>query len=367
MTKQNFIALVKQNLQGFCWPAWFPYPSSWLRTLILIPVALPGTYLIVLGLTGIIISIVDNRPLLLSFSILFGLLLPTVVLAFFYHFIWYIWQQRKSKTKLPKLLPGCSSIWQGLYTTFVLALSFIIILAFFSELAFLDCRYSQLNESLNICTGRLTERAIQLIFISIQNNSFFLKPWFIIWTFTVSYLYQTELLCRKFLINRLRAISKKQIPLKNQDAVNLTEPNSQDTRNTTPINNQQQTQRQTITKRQPYSQKFKSKKLIKVLVNLLLISGGGIYLFTKLPEIKNNLTLYLSAPKISRRIQTHTFKNTVKQAISTTTLIQSANSQQQWQKVVLQWQAVTSTIETSPSSNPQAKPKIPAHQPKSSN
>ncbi|MHC5719273.1 MAG: hypothetical protein ACYTX0_46265, partial [Nostoc sp.] len=64
------------------WPVWFPYPSSWLRAIILVPIAFPGTRLIVFGLVGVFISALGNSPILLIFSVLFGLLIPTIVLAF---------------------------------------------------------------------------------------------------------------------------------------------------------------------------------------------------------------------------------------------------------------------------------------------
>ncbi|PHM09647.1 hypothetical protein [Nostoc sp. 'Peltigera malacea cyanobiont' DB3992] len=67
------------------WPVWFPYPSSWFRAIILVPIAFPGARLIVFGLAGVFISLLGNSPILLIFSVLFGLLIPTIFLAFVYH------------------------------------------------------------------------------------------------------------------------------------------------------------------------------------------------------------------------------------------------------------------------------------------
>ncbi|MHC5729302.1 MAG: hypothetical protein ACYTXY_35305, partial [Nostoc sp.] len=35
MTQPNTQEVTKQKLQNFYWPLWFPYPSSWLKALIL--------------------------------------------------------------------------------------------------------------------------------------------------------------------------------------------------------------------------------------------------------------------------------------------------------------------------------------------
>jgi hypothetical protein len=251
-------------------------------------------------------------------------------------------------------MPSCISIWQGLYTTLVLALSFITILALFSELAFLDCKYSQVSESLNICTGRLTQRAIKLIFSSIENKNFFSQPWFIVWLFNVSYLYQGELLLRRFLNNKRKSIFKKQDKININDATSQDFNSSQDDIEIAQNNQNKKKQRQILAFSQQSHPKNKRNKLAKIIFNLLALSSAGIHLFTKFPEMKSNLTLYLSSPNISPQTQHHpaVLEKAVNQAINAAKITQSATSQKEWEKVVNQWQTATSLMKSEPPANP---------------
>lgn len=353
MTKPNFLEQSKQNLKDFSWPVWFPYPSSWFRALILVPIALPITHLIVFGLTGIIISIVENSPLLLSFSILLGLILPTSVLAFFYHFIWYIWHQRNSKSYLSKLIPSFISFWEGLYSIFVLALSFIMIMSIFSELAFLDCRVTEKAELLNVCTGRFTERAVKLILSSVNQGDFLFKPWFLIWLFNASYLYQIEYLLRKFVSNGVNSIFKNKVVPQNNYVTELGN-NIQDETEIVPIKKRKQPQRQVVLNDQQYRPKAKRFKILRLIVSLLVVSGAGIYLYNIIPEMKNNLSLHISYPQFSypAKPDTGIFQKGMNKAIKAANLTKTAKSHKEWKIVIAQWQAAIALMKTVPPSSP---------------
>jgi hypothetical protein len=352
MKKTNFLTQIKQNLKNFSWPAWFPYPSSWLRALILVPIALPSTHLIVFGLTGVIISVVENSPLLLFFSIVIGLILPATILAFFYHFIWYIWHKRKSKSYLSKFTPSFISFWEALYTIFVLALSFAIIISIFSELAFLDCKVAERSELLNVCTGRFTERAINLILSSVNQRIFFLKPWFLVWLFNASYLYQFEYLIRKFLNNQAKKIFKNNNqhiePLNSEDDIQdeveialVKKRTTKPQRKVPPVNRKSRT-------------KLQGFKLGKLILNLLILGGAGLYLYTKFPEMKNNFSLNISSPNLSPNIKPDTgiFQKGLDKALNAANLTKTANSHKEWKKVVTQWQAAIALLQTVPPSSP---------------
>ncbi|MDF5710789.1 MAG: hypothetical protein PUP90_24735 [Nostoc sp. S4] len=187
------------------WPIWFPYPSSWFWAIVLVPIAFPGTRLIVFGSFGVLISVWVNIPGLLIFSIFFGLLIPSFFLAFIYHICWFIWQKDKSNRKLAKWIPSLKSLWSGFYGTFVIGISFLIILTVFSELAFFDCKsYYKISEYFYSCAGYLTRGIAKEIFYSIETNNFLNKDWFIIWIITAAYLYQLELLARKRLLPQIK-------------------------------------------------------------------------------------------------------------------------------------------------------------------
>ncbi|WP_392535614.1 hypothetical protein [Nostoc sp. C117] len=130
----SFLEKLKGKYEALCqiWPIWFPYPSSWFRAIILVPIAFPGTRLIVFGFVAMFISVWSKSTILLIFSVLFGLLIPTIFLAFVYHIFWFIWQKPKSYNKLSKWIPSLSSLWAGFYGTVVMGLSFILILTIFS-------------------------------------------------------------------------------------------------------------------------------------------------------------------------------------------------------------------------------------------
>lgn len=347
MTKPNFLEMAKQNLKEFSWPVWFPYPKSWFKTLVLVPLALPTTHFLIFGLTGVIVSIIENNHLLLLFSVLFGLFIPVVILAFFYNFIWYIWNKRKSKSYLSKLIPGILSIWEALYTIFVLVFSFTIVVSIFSELAFLDCRTSQLN----ICTGRFTERIVNLILSSIESKTFFFRPWFIVWIFTTSYLYQLELILKKSLTNSLKLLLKNKYKKAGTEFESQVLQDNLDIKSNKKRDKQQDTR---LTANQQYYQQPKKRKLVKLIFTFLVLVGGGTYLYTKFPEMKSNVTLYISSPNISPRIKPHSdiLQKAFSKAISAANLIKPTNSQKKWQSTVTQWQAAIALMKTVQSSSP---------------
>lgn len=352
MRKQNFLDHAKHNLRDFSWPIWFPYPSSWLRALILVPIALPSTHLIVFGLTGIIISIIENSPLLLFFSIAIGLILPASVLAFFYHFFWYIRHKRSSKSFLSKLMPSFISFWHGLYTIFVLSLSFIIITAVFSELAFLDCKVSENVEFLNLCTGRFTERALKLILSNINNGDFLFKPWFVFWLFNASYLYQIEHLFRKILHTYTKAIFKSKTSPKDytldlgydvQDEIKIVSAKKRNKK-----------QGQVELSDQNYRPKAKKIRIVRLIFNLLIFGGAGIYLYFKFPEMKNNLSLYISSRQLSYTVKPDAgiFQKGLNKAINAANLTKKSKSHKEWKTAITQWQAAIALMKTVPPSSP---------------
>lgn len=225
MTLPNPRKIAKQKPHKFQWAAWFPYPISWLRALILVPIAFPASRLIVLGLAGTITSAIINSPTLLIFCFLLGLLIPTIILSFPYHFFWFIWQKQPS-TRYPKWIPRSSSLWEAFYATVVIGISFISILAMFSSLGFLSCKLSQTTatvEEIAGCAGRLTGRAVKAIIsaaeqgvnfdgsgvITKHQDNFSVKPWFVIWLVIAAYLYQIEYLFKQRFLPRIKVVIQK--------------------------------------------------------------------------------------------------------------------------------------------------------------
>lgn len=297
MTQPKISELAKHKLHKFHWPAWFPYPSSWLRALILVPIAFFGIRLIAFSLTGVIISFNRNTPKLFILSTLFGLLIPTIFLAFVYHVFWFVWGSKTYNNRLPKWVLSLISLWSGFYATVVIGLSFFIVLAIFSELAFSNCKFSyEIAEELNGYAGCITSRATRVIFKSIENKTFITKPWFLIWFLTATYLYQIEYLFSRCLIPRVITILTKYQSKRQSYRVNNRDLDMdiQGEMGVTQIKKGIQEQSKMTSLPQSYNQK--RKKLNKKILILLLISltALGIYLFPKVSQIKENIPFNLA-------------------------------------------------------------------------
>lgn len=219
MAQLNSPKPIRRKPQKFHWSAWLPYPISWLRALILVPIAFPGAILIFFGLTGAIISAIGNSPVILIFSVVFGLLIPTIILSFPYHFFWFIWKKQPSLTRWPNWIPGSSSLWEAFYATFVIGFSFALLIAIFTGLWFLSCKFShETAEEISGCVGRATGRAAKAILgatanisdfdgsgvITRRQDDFVIKPWFVIWLIIAAYFYQIEYVVRQRFIPKLK-------------------------------------------------------------------------------------------------------------------------------------------------------------------
>ena len=330
---------------AYRWPAWFPYPSSWVRPLILVPFAFPGASGIVLGFGGLILSAITNNPGLLILFVVFGLFLPTIILSFVYHFFWFIWKKHPSSKRRTKWVPGSSSLWEGFYATVVMGLSFLAILAIIAAIALLGCKLSHATaEEISGCMGRTTGSAAGAIFCSTENSldssgrgvvtwgqgNFAVKPWFVIWLIIASYLYQSEYLVWK------RFIPSLQVALQNKQYV-----------------------------RKAFRQK--PQKLAKKLLIILLIPLviAGVYLFSKLPTLKETISVPVtsqappvtptpitSASPANSSPQPDSFREAVNKATSAATITQSAKSKDDWNLVASQWQEAIALMKAVPSSHP---------------
>ncbi|QHG18912.1 hypothetical protein [Nostoc sp. ATCC 53789] len=345
------------------WPVWFPYPSSWLRAIILVPIAFPGTRLIVFGLAGVFISVIGNSPILLIFSILFGLLIPTAFLAFVYHIFWFIWQKPKSSNKLPKWMPTFNSLWAGFYSTLVMGLSFMLILTIFSELAFFSCNfYNKIPEYFNGCTGNLTGRATNGIFYSIENNDFLSQRWFMIWIFTAAYLYQLEHLVIKCFIPKLKVLLQNLQTRPKSYSVDRTDLEIDRLRGDMGLTQIKKGKKQHLFIKSLSQYHYQTpKKLNKKLLIIMFIPlvAIGIYLLATIPKMEeqstNSIISQVSSPTpFSAALipQADTFREAVSKAINAANLTQSAKSPDEWKTVVSQWKTAITLMKTVPSSSP---------------
>ncbi len=329
------------------WPLWFPYPTSWIRALILVPIAFPGARLIVAGFGGVMLTITSNEPVLFIFFALSGILLPTILLAFIYHFFWFIWRKKPGVKNLFWFLPGANSWWESFYGVVVIGLSFIIILTLVAGVAFLFCQLShQTGEKVAGCVGSVTGKAAKGMFCSIDRffessdgsaifkdrDNIATQPWFVLWLIIASYLYQAEYISRHHLLPKLKDGLDK-YPF---------------------INN--------IIGQNP-------QKLFKttLIISLIPLVAVGIYLGSKLPQLNGvNPSVPVASqsplpkPSPSPIIesspipspQSDVFREAVNKAISAAQLTQSAKSKTEWNQVANQWETAIALMKTVPEFSP---------------
>ena len=335
------------------WPIWFPYPSSWIRTLVLVMVAFPGAGLIVIGFGGIMLSGIINDPALFIFFALFCILLPTIFLAFIYHFCWFIWRKKPGANNSFRWLPGANSWWESFYGVIVIGLSFITILTLVAGFAFLFCQlFHQTGEELAGCMGGATGRAAGSIFSSTDTfwefsdrsvvvikdrDSFAVKPWFVLWLIIAAYLYQAEYLIRHHLLHKL-----KDRLVQYQFVKNIVGQNPQ--------------------------------KLFKntLIISLIPLVAFGIYFGSRLAQLnRESIPLPvasqspLSKPSPSPILQSSpilspspvsspqpdSFREAVNKAISAAQLTQSAKSKAEWNQVASEWENAIALMKTVPESS----------------
>ncbi|WP_413160752.1 hypothetical protein ACL6C3_19780 [Capilliphycus salinus ALCB114379] len=180
--------------QKIKWPAWFPYPSSFGRMIILIlwlfiVLRIVTFWGVIIGGTVSVISD-DIRPILQALGI--GFLGSILVLSYVYHVLFYIFSYirqlllNKSSVKAFQWFPTPLSLWQGIYTPIVLILSvltvFLVVLPF---MPWGTCQQELLLEDKN-CYYRLQNYLASLEVIAT-----------IVWITSGLYLYQIEYLIRQ--------------------------------------------------------------------------------------------------------------------------------------------------------------------------
>jgi hypothetical protein len=193
------------------YPAWFPYPSSWLRSLALLLIGFPLLQVILFGYFLLVSTFFVKAPLSLIVLAGVGLALVITLLSYIYYLVWY---KKHSKSSMRVF----GSIWEGLFATFVLLCSFALLLGILFPLIQAQCSFTfSDSQSAETCLfrqmgGIVGQLVKQSIFIwDTQSNSgivtidddknWSIKPWIVIWLIIVAYIYQLEyFIARKFLL-----------------------------------------------------------------------------------------------------------------------------------------------------------------------
>lgn len=301
------------------WPAWFPYPSSWLRTFALILwiaiiLRIAGFWSLALG--GLLVLITAHVELLFS-SLVLGLLVSVLVFSYFHHFFF-----GKSLPGYPRLLPSPRSLWEGFYAPIVMLLAFMAVLIILIPFLIPDCRYETVEQivyCVELTEGELTQYQYRMAQIG-----------GVIWLMSAVYLYQTDYLIRHRLIPQVKVALQNYQPVKNASG------------------------------QKP--QKLAKKLLIILLIPLVAV---GVYLFSKLPALRETVPVPVAsqAPSatpapIAATSPTSSpdrdfFAEAVNKAMSASSTTQSAKSKDEWNLVASQWQDAIALMKAVPPSHPQ--------------
>ncbi|MBG1265828.1 hypothetical protein [Nostoc sp. WHI] len=357
MTQPNIQEVTKQK---FYWPLWFPYPSSWLKALIL-------NLLLSAILFGLknpgelgyrIVYFVRSPELFAIFTILL-LLSPIPIISLTHHCLHLLISRFMSEIQAPEigktqgLLPGIMSWWEGLYAWLVIAIS-TLIAAFFSTifLSLFDLSYVEPIEYYTQMQN-------------INNNIIVIFGLFYISAGALTY--QIEHLVRHRIIsaysgNKKTDVSKSNADLKTDKELNRLRGEMGVHKMKSNISSTDE--ETTIINTQRKYRKLNKNWLLSFLIFSIAV---GIYFSSKFIEIlpitskiatqiPSKPVLVTPSPVISELptvlLQTDTFREAVNKAINAAKLTQSAKYPDDWKIVMSEWEAAIALMKSVPSFSP---------------
>ncbi|MEH2461944.1 hypothetical protein [Nostoc sp.] len=354
MTQPNLQGVTKEKLQKFYWPLWFPFPSSWLKALIL-TLFLSVIIFIVnnAGKVGYRITYFVQSPELFAIFTILLLLSPIPIISFTHHCLHLLISRFISEIQAPEigrtkgLFPGIMSWWEGLYAWLVIAIS-TLIAAFFSTilLPFFNLSYAKSIED----------------YTQMQNNIIVIFGLFHISGMALTY--QIEYLVKRRIISAYSGNKETDSRKSNTDFKTDKELNKLrgemglHKMKSNILSNDEET---TIIKTQHKYRNLNKKWLLSFLIFSIAV---GIYFYSKFGEIlpltskiqtSSKSVLVTPSPVISESpavlLQTDTFREAISKAINAANLTQSAKSPDEWKTVVNQWETAISLLKTVPSSS----------------
>ncbi|MEG4210867.1 hypothetical protein QT994_12580 [Microcoleus sp. S13_B4] len=374
-----------QQVKNGRWPAWFPYPSSWLRTLALmlwiaVVVRVVSFWIAVIGIT---LSAIQQD--MGSFLRALGLIIPlsVAILSYIHHILFF----DKSKTPYTRWLPSPRSLWEGLYAPLVALLSVIMVvvllLPFFPIVS--SCNYGAEFE-LASCVGSYKAEVSNYLSTIAEVSA-------VIWVVTAAYLYQIDYLIRNnfslktlaelFLLGFVTFVAVSGVSLlsKNPEvrqAINLPAP----TKNVPNLVTSEQTSAlPTVPISKPLpptSPTIKSDSFGDAVnkatnaANLAQSAQSETQLLAVVTEWQNAIALMKSVPPsssnydvaqnrvvqyqqnvvaIKRRIN-RPFQQGIDEAQNAALFAQTAQTKAEWESVASQWEQAIVFMKTVPQSNP---------------
>lgn len=356
MTQPNIIESTRQKLKKFHWPLWFPYPSSWLKALIL-AFFLRVIIFIIDSTSKVgyrIAYFVNSLELFVMFTILL-ILSPIIIISFTHHCLHLLLSRFIPEIQAPEIgktqgfFPGIMSWWEGLYAWLVIGISTLI--AIFFCTIFLP--------SDNITYTRSLE------YYRIFHNKIIVTFGFF-YIFSAALVYQIEYLVRQRIIsayssNKKTETNKHKTELNIGEKINRLPVEMDASKITTYISSNQEK-----TKNNNNRSSFRNLKTYLILVTLICLVPAIIYISSEVLEIfplsfKNQsktplkTVLVTPSPLTSESpnvlVKTDTFRDAVNKAIKAANLTQLAKSPDEWKTIVSEWQEAIALMKNVPSSS----------------
>jgi hypothetical protein len=360
------------------WPKWFPYPSSWFRAFILIPLMASiffGSFIFASVWSSLLLAIAHSQTVLFLAGGLM-LLVPTLSLAYVHYFFSILWKKENLSNHWLRWLPSGNSLWQGFYDTAILIIcligSLIILGAFIPQ--FRGCNSYETVDQIAACR-EVVKRAIQNYEDKYHLNEIELALWVVL----PAYLYQAEYLIRKRLFPNQNIVLSNHRSGRKGTQVENTDVERESQGGEIELNQAKKGMVESLKTKSlsPTSQR-KPQKLAKKLLIILLtpLVAVGIYVFSRWSTIKESIPRPVasqtpirrspqtpavtpsSVPSVSSESptpsqQTDPFQKAVNKAMSAATLTQSAALKDDWNLVASEWQEAIALMKAVPLSHPQ--------------
>ena len=255
------------------WPKWFPYPSSWFRALILIPLITSivwGSFVFAGMWSYLLLAITNSREVLLLAGGLM-LLLPTISLAYVHYFFSLLRGNQALSTSWLRWVPSRKCLWLGFYDTVVLVLCTLITWLILDSLIpqLQACDYYETAEQIATCR-QFIKTDLEKYATQYHLNEIGV----VIWVILPAFLYQDEYLIRQ------RLFPNQNVALSNEDRVEYTDVEGKSQHSERELNQTKKgiaKPRKTISPSQQNQQK--SGNLAKKLLILLLIPSVAVGIY----------------------------------------------------------------------------------------
>ena len=364
----------EKSAPWFQWTPWFPYPGSWLRTLLLGAIAFPSISLIIWSFPGIILAGLTKNFFLVSIFTLTGIILPSVFLGGIYQLLFFQWQDKEWFKKYCTWWQKSHSFWEGFYGTFVFGISWLIIFCITWGLAVFYCQSyynNHLTDYVNECSARSLKETMNAIIYFIEhptNYSYRYRYYYNynynyelsasmlcgMWVMISAYLYQVEYVIRtKFtggqiqkvillvmlafgLTQIIHFINIKSTEIR-ENATPISSPKI--TATPTPTITETPTPTVIVTEKPTATPTITETPTPKVIV-------------TEKPAAKPTITVTPKPiPTEQPKIENDPFREAVNQAIKAAEMAQTAQTAAQWNLVVNEWQQAIALMKSVPESN----------------